>query len=196
MNVSRETLARFSCWHDLLHKWSKKINLVASGTLPAFWTRHALDSAQLAPLVPNEARRLIDLGSGAGFPGLAIALMRMEDHPVHVTLVESNAKKAAFLRVCIEETGAPAEVICARSESLPPQDYDVITARALAPLPRLLALCAPFVGPQTLQLFLKGAEVEKEIGEARKDWALAYETIPSMTEKTASILKIRKAYRV
>jgi len=196
MDVSRETLARFACWHDLLCKWSKKINLVAPATLPAFWTRHALDSAQLAALVPNEARQLIDLGSGAGFPGLAIALMRIENHPVRVTLVESNAKKAAFLRVCIKETGAPAEVICARSKSLPPQVYDVITARALAPLPRLLALCAPFVGPQTLQLFPKGAEVKKEIDEACKDWALAYETIPSMTEKTASILKVRKAHRV
>ncbi len=196
MDVSRETLARFSCWHELLCKWSKKINLVAPGTLPAFWTRHALDSAQLAALVPKEAKRLIDLGSGAGFPGLAIALMRMENNPVRVTLVESNAKKAAFLRVCIEETGAPAEVICARSESLPPLVYDVITARALAPLPRLLALSAPFVGPDTVQLFPKGAEVKTEIDEACKDWTLAYETIPSMTEKAASILKIRKAHRV
>ncbi len=195
LNVSRETLGRFDLWNALLRKWSKRINLVAPATLDAFWTRHALDSAQLARLMPDRATRWIDLGSGAGFPGIAIALMRMENHPAHVTLVESNAKKAAFLRACIDETGAPADVLCARSESLPPKPYDVITARALAPLPKLLGLSEAFAGPSTVRLFLKGAEVQKEIEEARKAWVLKYESVPSLTDKTATILKIEEAYR-
>ncbi|PHS28103.1 MAG: 16S rRNA (guanine(527)-N(7))-methyltransferase RsmG [Robiginitomaculum sp.] len=196
LNVSRETLDRFSIWQALLEKWSRRINLVAPGTLDDFWVRHALDSAQLAALVPKNAQKGVDLGSGAGFPGIALALMRREENPIHMVLVESNAKKAAFLRVCIEETGAPAEVVCARSESLPPMAYDVITARALAPLSKLLHLSAPFVGEKTLRIFQKGADVERELTQARKDWVMDYESVPSLTESGAVILKIRKAKRV
>ena len=196
LNVSRETLDRFARWQTMLEKWSKRINLVAPGTLDNFWMRHALDSAQLAALVPKSAQKGIDLGSGAGFPGLALALMRREDSPLHMVLVESNAKKAAFLRVCIEETGAPAEVVCARSESLPPMAYDVITARALAPLPKLLLLSAPFAGDNTVRIFPKGADVERELKAASKDWTMDYERVPSLTEKGGVILKIRKAKRV
>jgi 16S rRNA (guanine527-N7)-methyltransferase len=196
LNVSRETLAGFDQWHALLCKWSQKINLVAPSTLPEFWTRHAQDSAQFAKWVPAGARRGIDLGSGAGFPGLAIALMRMNDNPIHMVLVESNAKKAAFLRTCIQETGAPAEVVCERAESLQNEAFDIITARALAPLDQLLGLSEPFAGPQTVRLFAKGAGVQKEIEQARKHWTFCYEPIPSITEHRATILKIEEAIRV
>ncbi len=196
LNVSRETLARFDIWQKLLEKWSKKINLVAPGTLQGFWTRHALDSAQLAALVPDSAKLGLDLGSGAGFPGLAIAIMRMQTVPIHMHLVESNAKKAAFLRVCAQETNAPITVICERIEAVPPKAYDVITARALAPLPKLLQLSDPFADEKTLRLFPKGAEVQKEIDASRRNWTLEVQSIPSITESRATILEIRKASRV
>ncbi len=196
LDVSRETLTRFDIWHDLLQKWSKKINLVSPNTVQGFWLRHALDSAQLAKMAPNTAKNWIDLGSGAGFPGLAIALMRMEDTNLTMVMVESNAKKAAFLRTCIQKTGAKAEVVCDRMEKMPPKPYDVITARALAPLYKLLTLSAPFAGPKTLRLFSKGAGVIKEIDEAQRGWTLRYQSIPSLTDKNATILKIWEADRV
>ncbi len=196
LNVSRETLARFDLWYDLLQKWSKKINLVSPGTLQDFWLRHALDSAQIAAMAPKGTKTWIDLGSGAGFPGLAIALMCMEDVPLHVVMVESNAKKAAFLRTCIQETGTGAEVVCERTELMPPKPYDVVSARALAPLPKLLELSAPFVGPKTVRLFPKGADVQKEIDEAQRGWTLCYQSIPSLTDKCASVLEIWEANRV
>jgi len=196
MNVSRETLQKFELWQTLLKQWSTRINLVSPATLGSFWHRHALDGAQLARHMPKGVKTCIDLGSGAGFPGLAIALMQMQSAPVFVTLVEANAKKAAFLRTCIEAIQAPVTVICARAEALPRQVFDVITARALAPLSPLLAVSEAFAGTQSIRLFCKGVNVQKELDEARKHWVLRYERLPSLTSKDSVILKIREARRV
>ncbi len=196
LNVSRETLASFERWQDMLRQWQQRINLVSPASLDDFWTRHALDGAQLAGLAPQGAKSFIDLGSGAGFPGLAIALMNKDKPDAAMTLVEANAKKAAFLRAVIAHTGAPAKVFHARIESVPATPHDVITARALAPLPRLLPLAARFAGPDTVMLFPKGRNVLKEVQAVRDCWALDYEVLPSLTDNDAAILKIGKARRV
>ena len=196
LNVSRETVARFARWQALLQHWSGAINLVSPASLAAFWSRHALDSAQLAQVAPGDAETFIDLGSGAGFPGLAIALMLMQERDIAMTLVEANAKKAAFLRAAIEATGAPAVVAHDRAEALPEQARDVITARALAPLERLLPLAERFCGDNTVMLFPKGRSVLKELDAVRGRWALDYEILPSDSDRDASILKIGKARRV
>ena len=196
LNVSRETLALFAHWQALLCQWQARINLVSPASLGAFWTRHALDSAQLAALAPEGAARFIDLGSGAGFPGLAIALMRRHIPGTSVTLVEANAKKAAFLRTVIDSTRAPAKVLNARIETVPAKPYDVITARALAPLQTLLPLAARFAGPDTVMLFPKGRNVLKELDAVRESWMLDHDILPSLTDAGASIVKIGKAKRV
>ncbi len=188
--VSRETLAGFDVWFDLLRAWSPRINLVARSTMDEFWTRHALDSAQLFALAPKGATDWLDLGSGAGFPGLAMALMGRSRNKMRVTLVESNGKKAAFLRACIERTEAPADVICARIEDIPQKAYDVITARALAPLPKLMALSGRFFGPDSCGLFPKGEHVEDELSRLTGRWHGLIERRPSVTSARGVILRI------
>src|SRR5476651_488583 len=128
--VSRETLARLKAYADMLADWNERHNLVARSTLPDLWQRHFWDSAQLAPLIPETARTLADLGSGAGFPGLVLAALRPE---LAVTLFEATTKKCAFLAAAAERMGLSVTIENARLEDLPPRTYDVVTARALAP---------------------------------------------------------------
>jgi len=189
-NVSRETLADYQCWHELLVKWNKRINLVSPSALDDFWRRHALDSQQLWPFVPENAQKFIDLGSGAGFPGLAMAIGCKARGQGRVVLVESAGKKASFLKTVIRELELPAEAISKRAESLPAEPYDVITARAFAPLPRLLAYALPFWGEASVGLFLKGEAVDEELTQAQKTWTFAVESFPSRTNVTGQILKI------
>ena len=163
--VSRETMDRLARHLDLLCRWQKRINLVGAATLADPWRRHMLDSAQLAPLVPAAGARVADLGSGAGFPGLVLALLR--DGPVD--LIESDGRKAAFLGEAVRVTGAPAEVHNARAESLALK-ADAVVARACAPLDRLLGLALPLLAPDGICLFLKGARVEEEVEVARARW--------------------------
>ena len=186
--VSRETVARLEAYRRLLKTWQKAINLVGPKTLANAWERHFLDSAQLWPLAPEPARHgvWLDLGAGAGFPGLVIALMGAS----HVHLVESDQRKAQFLRTVIRETGAPATVHAVRAEALVPFPVDVITARAFAPLARLLSLAEPFWGEGTVGLFPKGRDVELELTEAAKYWKLNPELIPSRTDAEARILRL------
>jgi len=165
-DVSRETTDRLARHLDLLRRWQKRINLVGAATLADPWRRHMLDSAQLAPLIPAGAR-LADLGSGAGFPGLVLAILR--GGPVH--LIESDARKAAFLHEAVRATGAPAEVHNARAENLELR-ANVVTARACAPLDRLLGLALPLLAPGGICLFLKGARVEEELAVARRRWRM------------------------
>lgn len=187
-SVSRETLARLETYDRLLKTWQKAINLVGPKTLADSWERHFLDSAQLWPLAPEPARQgvWLDLGAGAGFPGLVIALMGAG----HVHLVESDQRKAQFLRTVIRETEAPATVHAVRAESLAPFPVDVITARAFAPLPKLLGLAKPFWGKETIGLFPKGRDVELELTEAAKYWKMTPELIQSRTDKDARILRL------
>jgi 16S rRNA (guanine527-N7)-methyltransferase len=187
--VSRETLDRLTAYADILVDWNTLHNLVARSTLPHLWHRHLWDSAQLAPLVPAEARTLADLGSGAGFPGLVLAAMRPD---LSVTLHEATAKKCAFLRAAAERMGLRVTIENARMEDLPPTPFDVVTARACAPLPRLLEYAHSFVGPNTVCLFLKGQNVGSELTEATRYWNMKVSQVPSQTDPSAAIVEVRE----
>ena len=193
--VSRETLTRLQTYEALLRQWQKTINLVAPSTLDAIWSRHFADSAQLVALAPSGAKRWLDLGSGAGFPGLVLAIMLAEREGAKVTLIESDTRKAAFLGEVARRTGAPVDIRPERIEKAATQaklgPIDVITARAVAPLPRLLELAAPAFSGQTTGLFLKGREAEMEIDAARERWDFASELHPSLTDASGRIVVIR-----
>ena len=184
--VSRETMARLELYAGLLEKWQKAVNLVAPSTLPELWQRHMLDSAQLWPLLPPGTRRLVDLGSGAGFPGLVLAILGVAE----VHLVESDQKKAAFLREVARVTGAPATIHNQRIEAVGPLAVEVVTARALAPLPRLLTLAAPFLAAGAIGLFLKGESAAEELTEARRQWTMTVTAEPSRTSPQGVILRV------
>ena len=194
-NVSRETLADYQAWHTLLLKWNRKINLVSPSALGDFWRRHAMDSWQIWPHIPKTASKLIDLGSGAGFPGLAMAIGCKSRGQGSVTLVESAGKKTTFLKTVIRELNLPANAISERAENIEPESYDVITARAFAPLPRLLAYAQPFWGEGTIGLFLKGEAAEQELTESSKEWRYNVESIPSRSDVTGCLLKITELRR-
>jgi 16S rRNA (guanine527-N7)-methyltransferase len=194
--VSRETLERFRAYADLLVKWNRAINLVSPNTLDDLWRRHFLDSAQLRAYLPTppaaEARVLLDLGSGAGFPGLVLAILGCG----RVHLVEADQRKAAFLREALRVTGTTAELHVQRVEELPEMAVDVVTCRALAPLPRILELAERFLRPSAAEkspvgLFLKGRRADEELTEAAKKWRLRTERFESETDPEASILRLR-----
>ena len=188
-NVSQKTLAQLKAYADLLADWNARHNLVAKSTLPDLWHRHLWDSAQLAPLIPETAHTLADLGSGAGFPGLVLAAMRPE---LKVTLHEATTKKCAFLQAAAERMGIKVEIRNARLEDLPPQPFDAVTARALAPLPQLLEYAYRFTGPNTVCLFLKGQNVGPELTEASKYWNMKASQVPSQTDPSAAIVMVRE----
>ncbi len=190
-DVSRETLSRFDLYRQMLEKWNKTINLVSGTTMADVWTRHFADSAQIWRLCPENAIKWVDLGSGGGFPGLVIAIVAAEKRPeLSVTLVEADKRKAAFLRQITATLGLAVQVIASRIEDVPPLDTDVISARALAPLARLLDLSAPHLADGGICLFSKGESVESELTEARKYWKFTIEKSPSMTSSGGMILKI------
>ena len=188
-NVSRETLARLKGYADVLTDWASRHNLVAKSTLPDLWERHFWDSAQLSALLPPEARTLADLGSGAGFPGLVLAAMRPD---IAVTLHEATAKKCAFLQAAAERMGLPVAIQNARMEDLPHQPYDVVTARACAPLPLLLDYAYRFTGPNSVCLFLKGQNVGSELTEAHKCWKMEVSQVASQTDPSGAIVTVRE----
>jgi len=194
VSVSRETEERLEIYAALLRMWQARINLVAPSTLPELWSRHIADSAQLLPLAP-QARVWADLGSGAGLPGLVIAVLLADRQGAHVHLIESNGKKAAFLRTAIRETDAPATVHDGRIERvlalLGP--VDAVTARALAPLPDLLGLSATALEKGAVGIFPKGREVNEELTLARRSWTIDAALVPSRTDPEARILIVRSA---
>ena len=187
--VSRETLARLKAYADILADWNARHNLVAQSTLPDLWRRHFWDSAQLMPLIPPAACNLADLGSGAGFPGLVLAAMLPS---LSVTLHEATTKKCAFLQLAAERMGVPATIRNARLEGLAPAKFDVVTARALAPLPQLLGYAQNFVGPNGVCLFLKGQNVGAELTQAHKYWNIKASQVPSQTDPSAAIVIVRE----
>lgn len=186
--VSRETLERLEGYAALLTKWQKAINLVAPDSLPDLWRRHMLDSAGLFPLIPSGARTLVDLGSGAGFPGLVLAIMGVPE----VNLLESDARKCAFLSEAAR-LFAPGRVTVHRGriEAAPPIAADVVTARALAELPKLLGYAARFLGPDGICLFLKGRRVEDELTLAGQTWTMTADRLPNPAESSGIILRIK-----
>jgi 16S rRNA (guanine527-N7)-methyltransferase len=181
--VSRETATRLDAYVELLLQWQAKTNLVSPSTLPNLWTRHIADSLQLLTLAPA-ARRWLDFGSGGGFPGVVLACAMAELPGGHVTLVERNAKKAAFLREALRVTGAPGTVMLAdigdNVDSFP-QALDCITARAVAPLHQLIGFAEPLLKAGAKALFLKGQDVEAELTEATKYWKLKPRLHASLT---------------
>ncbi len=190
-NVSRETFNDFQSWKELLESWNARINLVSPRAMDDFWARHALDSWQLWAHIPAEAETVLDLGSGAGFPGIAMAIGCKAQGRGRVTLVESAGKKANFLRTVIRRLNLPAEVWADRAEKLIAQPYDVITARAFAPLDRLYGYAQPFWGQSTTGLLLKGENVSEELTQAEKTWISDVEVIPSQTDPNSAVLKVR-----
>lgn len=204
--VSRETTDRLSLYADLLRQWQKAVNLVAPSTLDDIWHRHFADSAQVMALGQDHPGPWLDIGSGGGFPALVVAILSLDPAfapppgapPRRLTLVESIAKKCAFLGDVARRTGVAqvVDILSVRVETLPTRANvappAVVSARALAALDKLLALSAPLFGPSTIGLFLKGQGAETEIAEARKAWDFEVDLVPSRTEPAGRIVVIRK----
>lgn len=191
--VSRETLAGLDAYAALLVKWQASINLVGPKTMDDLWSRHFFDSLQLVDLIPSSAKSIVDLGSGAGFPGLVVALaLSARKQDATVTLVESNGKKAAFLRVVAQALKLPAKVVNGRIEAevlrLPAVDF--ITARALASLDQLFRWTAPLLKSGAVGLFHKGRDLDKELEEAAISWDIAYEKLPSVVADGSWIVRV------
>ncbi|MBI1391437.1 MAG: 16S rRNA (guanine(527)-N(7))-methyltransferase RsmG [Alphaproteobacteria bacterium] len=193
--VPRETMLRIEAFDRAFMRTAATMNLVARSTLDERWERHFRDSAQLANFAPVNARSLVDLGSGAGFPGLILAAL-LAPRGVTTTLVESTGKKAAFLKSAAEEMAlSSVSIIAGRIESIVPAPADIITARALASLPTLLGYAAPFVTGKTVCIFPKGQDVEEELTEATKSWRMAVESRESLTRSGSQILIVRDLAR-
>lgn len=188
--VSRETSPRLDLLVALLRQWNDRINLVAPSTLTDVWRRHVLDSAQLWPHRPQHARRWADMGSGAGFPGLVIAAIAADAQPdLRVTLIESDARKCVFLAEASRAMGIGPEILSRRIVSLENPVYDVVSARALAPLKRLIPMAKRLIAPAGVHLYLKGAAAEDELTEA----ALAghsVQTVPSLTDPSGVVVRL------
>ena len=181
-----ETTDRLAAYLALLEKWRRRINLVGSGSMQDPWRRHILDSAQLVPLIPAGTPTVADLGTGAGFPGVVLAIMG--DARVH--LVESNTRKCAFLSEALRITGATATIHHRRIETLAPMTVDVATARGCANLLVLLNYAVPLLSSAGVCLFLKGRSVEVELTESEKKWMMRTQRIPSRSDPTGVVLKL------
>lgn len=190
--VSRETLSRLKAYAGVLADWNARHNLVSAASLADVWRRHFWDSAQLAQFIPAEVKNLVDLGSGAGFPGLVLAILFRERAGFRTVLTEATAKKCDFLRAAATTTGAEVEIRNARIEQVQPEPFDVVTARACAPLAKLLAYAQPFQGANTINLFLKGQSVASELTEARKSWRMQLFRHQSRSDPSGTILEIRE----
>jgi 16S rRNA (guanine527-N7)-methyltransferase len=190
-DVSRETLALLETYVALLADWNQRHNLVSAKSLENVWHRHVWDSAQLIRFVPNTATSLIDLGSGAGFPGIVLATMLRERPGFRAVLYESIAKKCRFLEEATARLNLNIEVRNARMEEAKREQFDLVTARACAPLAKLLGYARPFQAANTVNLFLKGQSVESELTEARTSWRMTLERHVSLTDPSGVILEIR-----
>jgi 16S rRNA (guanine527-N7)-methyltransferase len=194
-SVSRETICRLVTYEALLKRWQKTINLVAPSTLKDVWHRHFADSAQIWALRPESAKSWLDLGSGAGFPGLVLAIMAAEHGGTQHALVESDNRKAAFLREAAREAGVAVDILCTRIETSEIRakvgEVNCVTARALAPLPRLAQMAAPYFASGTVGFFLKGREVAAELEEAARTWDFKHELKPSVTDPEGRVLLLK-----
>jgi 16S rRNA (guanine527-N7)-methyltransferase len=198
-HVSRETSERLDRFVELLLTWQRTTNLIAPSTIPRLWTRHIADSLQLRELAPD-ARTWVDLGSGGGFPGLVIACALVETPGAAIHLVESNARKAAFLGEAQRVIGAPAIIHAERIEDFTSSfsdRADVVSARALAPLNSLLDLAFPLLARDgAIGLFPKGQNAEEELGEARQNWNINVNLVPSRTDPAGRIVVVQKLARL
>ena len=188
--VSRETLARVQSYLGVLDAWRDRINLIGPGEGRHLWRRHVLDSLQLVGQIPGDATKIVDLGSGAGFPGLLIACAMAERSGVSVTLVEKSVRKSQFLQAAIAEVGLPAWVTNARIEEAPHERYDLLTARALAPLPKLLGYADVWLKPSGKALLMKGKDTAAELAEARADWTFEMSDRASLSSPEGRVLEV------
>lgn len=196
LNVSRETSRHLERYADLLYKWNKAINLVAPGTLADLWSRHFLDSAQLMQHAPTHGH-WVDIGTGGGFPGLVCAILARASAPgLRFTFIESDQRKCAFLSTVIRSTGVVATVLPQRIEAAPPQAADILSARALAPLDKLLAFADRHLDRSGIALFPKGARHDAELAKALETWAFDVKSHPSETDPSGAILTIGNLTRV
>ncbi|WP_460272948.1 16S rRNA (guanine(527)-N(7))-methyltransferase RsmG [Celeribacter sp. ULVN23_4] len=197
LDVSRETMERLETYLALLNKWNPAINLVAKSTLQHAWDRHFLDSAQVFCVAPKYATHWSDLGSGGGFPGLVCATLAKELLPeTRFTLVESDQRKATFLRTVARELDLAVEVLSKRIEQIDPLQSDIVSARALASLPKLLEFSERHMRQGGHALFMKGASFREEITESLESWKFTYEEYPSTTDPESVILLIGDIERV
>jgi 16S rRNA (guanine527-N7)-methyltransferase len=193
--VSRETEERLALYVDLLARWRNVTNLISETSFAEVWTRHIADSAQLLDLAPD-ARRWVDLGSGAGFPGMVLAIRLAGQAGARVHLVESDQRKCAFLREVARATGAPAEIHAARIEAVAPDSLmpvDAVTARALAPLPILLGFAKVWLARGAVGIFPRGRTTEAQLRAYPDLAALRCETVDSKIDPRAAILIVRHA---
>jgi 16S rRNA (guanine527-N7)-methyltransferase len=184
-------MERLEAYAVLLIAWSARINLVGRTTLDDLWRRHFLDSAQLLPLFPSDVESLVDLGSGAGFPGLVLAILGVRG----VELIEADSRKAVFQREAARVTGVDATIRGCRIEAVMRHEVDVVTARGCAPLDRLLALGERFIGQRTTCLFLKGVHAEEELTAAGKAWRMSVSRHPSRADPGGSVLLLQQVVR-
>jgi 16S rRNA (guanine527-N7)-methyltransferase len=191
-DVSRETKIRLEAFATLLLRWNRTVNLIARRDEAELWPRHIDDSLQLAPLIPLGTPRGIDIGTGGGFPGLVLAIAT----GIPFDLIEADRRKAAFLREAARLVQAPVQVHTARAEAAALDPAPLVTSRALAPLPRLLALAVPLLVPDGICLVLKGVNVESELTAAAAEWNMQVERAPSQTAPGACILRISDITRV
>ena len=197
VDVSRETLERLGAFEDLVRKWTKKINLIARNDVDHIWDRHIVDSAQVWSSALDEWNHWVDIGSGGGFPAIILAAIAVEKKPdARFTLIESDQRKATFLRTAIRELNLNAIVLDDRIELAPPQNADVISARARASLTILLGFAERHLAPNGIAVFQKGKSADDEIIEAKQSWAFDYNKVPSITNGDACVISIKGFSRV
>ena len=195
--ISALAAERLQVFVGLLGKWNRAINLVSPTSLADVWTRHVADSAQVLDCAPVRRKHWLDLGAGAGFPGVVVSLISADtDNPVAVTLVESDHRKAAFLSTVSRETGVPMKVEAARIEAVSPQQANIVSARALAPLVKLCEFTERHLAPDGTALFLKGGHYDTEITEARRVWSFWLDVRASRTDPTGAVLIMKDLRRV
>jgi 16S rRNA (guanine527-N7)-methyltransferase len=195
--ISALAAERLQVFVGLLGKWNSAINLVSPASLADVWTRHVADSAQLLDCAPVRRKRWLDIGAGAGFPGVVVSLISADtDNPVDVTLVESDQRKAAFLSTVSRETGVPMKVAATRIEAVLPQQADIVSARALAPLVKLCDFTERHLAPGGAAIFLKGGLYNAEIQKARRVWSFALDVRDSSTDPTGAVLIMKDLRRV
>lgn len=193
--ASVDRMAELDRFRDMLAETNAVMNLVGPDTLPDFWSRHAWDSAQLLAMAP-EAKTWADLGAGAGFPGLILAILLKDNPDAHIWLIDSLGKRCRFLSAVVETLELPATVIHGRAEDQKDIAVDVVTARAVAPMERLLGYAQPYMKRGAQAVFLKGERAEEELREARKSWQFTHELVPSQSDARGRIVRIGSLRRV
>lgn len=191
LSLSDDCRRALESYADLLRKWQSRINLVAPATLPELWSRHILDSAQLLSHMEGVPGPVLDLGSGAGFPGMVLSILGRTD----ITLVESDRRKVAFLQEVARVTGVKPGIEACRIESLRPIRAGIVTARALAPVDKLLRYAEPYVDGNTVFLFLKGEQADAELTTARNTWKMAVTKAPSISDSRGVVLRLEEVSR-